>query len=270
MDNFQAALLGILQGVTEFLPISSSGHLVLAPLLMGWKDQSLAFDVALHFGTFLAVALYFRRDLMPVVSGGIRSLYSSPEGGRESDPNMRMAWGLVIATIPAGVVGLLLQSVLELKFDAPTLVAGNLILFGLLMLWADTKLRGKRTESELNWGEFFMIGCAQALALFPGTSRSGITMTAAMALGLSRTAAARLSFLMALPVILLATGYELVTLLLQPGAVDWGVMLVGATVAFLTGLGCIHLLLSLLERIGFLPFVIYRIVLGSVILIMFV
>lgn len=270
MDQLQAALLGILQGLTEFLPISSSGHLVLAPLIMGWKDQSLAFDVAVHFGTFLAVAMYFRRDLVPIVYGGFRSLFYRPEGGRESDPDMRMAWGLAIATIPAGVLGLLLQSVLELQFDAPTLVAGNLILFGLLMWWADSSLRGKRSETELSWGEFFLIGCSQALALFPGTSRSGITMTAAMALGLSRTAAARLSFLMALPVILLAAGYEFIVLIMSPEAQDWTAIFIGAGVAFLTGLGCIHFLLTLLERIGFLPFVIYRVVLGSIILLMFV
>lgn len=270
MDHLHAAILGILQGLTEFLPISSSGHLVLAPIIMGWKDQSLAFDVALHFGTFLAVALYFRNDLGPILRGGFRSLYFKPEAGRESDPDMRMAWGLLIATVPAGVLGLLLQSVLELEFDAPSLVAGNLILFGLLMWWADANLRGKRGEVELGWGEFFLIGCAQALALFPGTSRSGITMTAAMALGLSRTAAARLSFLMALPVILLAFIYELIVLIMSPGAEDWGAIFIGAAAAFATGLGCIHFLLKLLERIGFLPFVIYRIVLGGVILIVFV
>lgn len=266
MDHFNAALLGMLQGLTEFLPISSSGHLVLAPLIMGWKDQSLAFDVAVHFGTFLAVALYFRRDLTVVVGAGVKSLYRRPEGGLENNPDTRLAYGLLIATIPAGLMGLFLQTVLELEVDSPSLVAGNLIMFGMLMWWADSSLRGQRTEGEIRWGEFFLIGCAQALALFPGTSRSGITMTAAMALGLSRTAAARLSFLMALPVIFLAAMYELFSLLMSPTSEDWGAIFVGAFVAFITGLGCIHFLLKLLERIGFLPFVIYRLALGLIIL----
>lgn len=269
MDHLHAALLGILQGLTEFLPISSSGHLVLAPLIMGWKDQSLAFDVAVHFGTFLAVALYFRRDLVDTVGAGLRSLVRAPSGGRENDPHTRLAYGLIIATIPAGILGLLLQTVLEMDFDSPSVVAGNLILFGLLMWWADSSLRGERKETEIRWGEFFLIGCAQALALFPGTSRSGITMTAAMALGMSRTAAARLSFLMALPIILLATMYELYILLTSSEAQDWGAIFVGAMAAFITGLGCIHFLLRLLERIGFLPFVIYRVILGAIILFVF-
>ncbi len=266
MDLLQAALLGILQGITEFLPISSSGHLVLAPLIMGWKDQSLVFDVAVHFGTFLAVAAYFRRDLGPIISAGLTSLHTR----NVSEPEARLAWGLVIATIPAAVMGLLLQQVLELEIDSPSLVAGNLILFGMVMWWADSFLRGKRSERDIQWGEFFLIGCAQALALFPGTSRSGITMTAAMALGLSRTAAARFSFLMALPVVLIATIYELFVLFSSPEPAPWITLAVGASAAFLTGLGCIHFLLSLLERIGFLPFVIYRLILGCVILIVFV
>ena len=182
---------------------------------------------------------------------------------------MRMAWGLVIATIPAGVLGLLLQTVLHLEIDAPILVAGNLILFGLLMWWADRRLRGTRTEGEINWGEYFLLGCAQALALFPGTSRSGVTMTAAMALGLSRTAAARLSFLMALPVIFIASAYEFYKLMTTPEMADWSAIFIGSSVAFVTGLGCIHFLLKLLERIGFFPFVVYRLVLGTIILLMF-
>lgn len=263
MDLLHAALLGILQGITEFLPISSSGHLVLAPIIMGWEDQSLAFDVAVHFGTFLAVALYFRRDLISVVSAGFGSLRTRDI----SSPDARLAWGLVIATIPASALGLLLQTVLELEIDAPTMVAGNLIVFGIILWWADRYLRGKRDIESVQWGDFFLIGCAQALALFPGTSRSGITMTAAMALGLSRTAAARLSFLMALPVILIATVYELWVLFNAPEAAPWTALAMGAAVSFVTGLACIHLLLSMLERIGFWPFVVYRLLLGGIILV---
>ncbi|MGB1580902.1 MAG: undecaprenyl-diphosphate phosphatase [Nevskiales bacterium] len=266
MDLLHAVLLGILQGLTEFLPISSSGHLVLAPIILGWKDQSLVFDVAVHFGTFVAVAAYFRRDLVPIIGAGFSSLRT----GDVSSTNARLAWGLVIATIPASALGLLMQTVLELEIDAPTMVAGNLIIFGLVMWWADRFLRGSRGIEDVQWGDFFLIGCAQALALFPGTSRSGITMTAAMALGLSRTAAARLSFLMALPVILIATIYELFVLFNSPEPAPWAALAVGALAAFITGLACIHFLISLLERIGFLPFVIYRLILGGVILLVFV
>lgn len=265
MDLLHAALLGILQGLTEFLPISSSGHLVLAPLIMGWEDQSLAFDVAVHFGTFLAVAAYFRKDLVPIIGAGLKSIKTRDV----SSTDARMAWGLGIATIPAAVLGLLLQTVLELEISSPSLVAGNLIIFGLVLWWADKVLRGNKTMREVEWGDFFLIGCAQALALFPGTSRSGITMTAAMALGLSRTAAARLSFLMALPVILIATIYEFYMLFSSPEPAPWAALFVGAGAAFFTGLGCIHFLISLLERIGFFPFVLYRLALGGIILVVF-
>ncbi len=264
MDVLHAVLLGLIQGLTEFLPISSSGHLVLTPLFMGWQEHSLAFDVAVHFGTLVAVVVYFRRDLLTLVPAAFE-----PMTGRGWSAHARMAWGLVIATIPASLVGMLIRVVFDAEINSPIVVAINLIVFGLLLWWADARLRGERTETELRWGQYFLLGCAQALALIPGTSRSGVTMTAGMAMGLTRIAAARVSFLMAVPVIALAAAYELLSLLMSDGPAPWLEIAIGTSVAFVSGLGCIHFLLRLLQSYGFLPFVIYRLILGGVILILF-
>ncbi|RZO84629.1 MAG: undecaprenyl-diphosphate phosphatase [Oceanococcus sp.] len=264
MDALHAVLLGLIQGLTEFLPISSSGHLVLTPLFMGWEAHSLAFDVAVHFGTLVAVVAYFRRDLMALVPAAFE-----PLTGRGWSPHARMAWGLVVATIPASLVGMLIRVVFEAEIDSPIIVAINLIVFALLLWWADTRLRGERSEMQLGWGQYFLLGCAQALALIPGTSRSGVTMTAGMAMGLSRVASARVSFLMAVPVIALAAAYELLALLLSDAPAPWLEIAIGTSVAFVSGLACIHFLLRLLQSYGFMPFVIYRLILGGVILVLF-
>lgn len=264
MDALHAVLLGLIQGLTEFLPISSSGHLVLTPLFMGWEDHSLAFDVAVHFGTLVAVVAYFRRDLLALVPAAIEPLAGKPWNSRS-----RMAWGLVLATVPATFVGMLIRVVFEVEIDSPIIVAINLIVFGLLLWWADVRLRGERQETELRWGQYLLLGCAQALALIPGTSRSGVTMTAGMAMGLSRVAAARVSFLMAVPVIALAAAYELLALLLSGAPAPWLEIALGTAVAFISGLACIHFLLRLLSSYGFFPFVVYRLVLGGVILVLF-
>ena len=264
MDAFHAAVLGLIQGLTEFLPISSSGHLVLMPLLFGWEDQSLAFDVAVHFGTLLAVVAYFRRELVALVPAAFR-----PLRGGGLDAQGRMAWGLALATLPACLAGFLLRAVFDIEWHDPLLVAANLVIFGLLLGWADARWRGSRGEAELGFGEFFLLGCAQALALSPGTSRSGITMTAAMAMGLSRVAAARVSFLMAVPVIAVAAVYELGGLLVSGAPAPWLEIAIGAAVAMLSGLACIHFLLKLLASYGFLPFVLYRLALGGIIVLVF-
>ena len=264
MDALQAAVLGLIQGLTEFLPISSSGHLVLAPIFFGWQDQSLAFDVAVHFGTLLAVMGYFWRELRELVPAGFRPLL-----GQGMDPQARMAWGLLLSTVPASVVGLVMRAVLEVEINNPLVVAANLIVFGLLLWWADTRMRGSRSEEYISWREFFLLGCAQALALSPGTSRSGITMTAAMMLGMSRVAAARVSFLMAIPVIAMAAAYEFMELLTSEGPVAWDDIGIGVAAAFVSGLVCIHWLLRLLQTTSFLPFVIYRVALGGLILVLF-
>lgn len=264
MDALHALLLGLIQGLTEFLPISSSGHLLLTPLLFGWEDQSLAFDVAVHFGTLLAVVIYFRAELQALVPAAFRPLRGQP-----MDADSTMAWGLVVATIPACAVGFVLRSVLDIEWHSPHLVAANLIIFGLLLWWADARWRGTRGEFQLGLGEYFLLGCAQALALSPGTSRSGVTMTAAMGMGLSRVAAARISFLMAVPVIAVAAAYELGGLLVSGAPAPWLEIALGSLVAMLSGLACIHFLLRLLTHYGFLPFVIYRLLLGGLIVVLY-
>lgn len=260
MDGLQAAVLGLIQGLTEFLPVSSSGHLVLAPWLFGWQDQSLAFDVAVHLGTLMAVVVYFWKDLLGLVPAVPRLL--SPA----QDAQVRLLRGLMIATIPACVLGAVLQVLLDIEFGSPALVAVNLMGFGLLLGAADRWGRRDRQVADLGWKGYLLLGCAQALALIPGTSRSGATMTAGLALGLDRVGAARVSFLMAVPVIAIAGAYEMLKLLRGDEIVDWAAMGIGVSVAFVSGWLCIAGLLKFLTRVGFWPFVAYRLLLGVVIL----
>jgi undecaprenyl-diphosphatase len=244
MDSLQAVMLALLQGLTEFLPISSSAHLVLMPRLAGWEDQGLAFDVAVHVGTLLAVVTYFRHELAKT-------------------PESRLAWQVLLATLPIAVTGLLLHDVIETYLRSPLVIAVTTVLFGLLLWWSDRHDRQRRDESSLRISDVLVIGFAQVLALIPGTSRSGITMTAGLALGLTRTAAARFSFLLSVPTILMAGAYETFRLVQQPGPVAWELLLLGTAVAAISAWLCIHFFLQLIERIGMLPFVIYRLLLGA-------
>jgi undecaprenyl-diphosphatase len=260
MDLVQAIVLAIVQGLSEFLPISSSGHLVLIPHFFGWTDQGLAFDVAVHLGTLAALLVYFRRQL-----GTMATAWTESVTQRRHTRDSRLAWQLLVATIPVGLVGLLFNDFIEQNLRNPLFVAGTLTFFGLLMYVADRWGRGNRDEFSLSWGQSFLIGCAQALALMPGTSRSGITMTAGRALGLSRSGAARFSFLLAIPGIGAAGAYEGLKLLTSDQPVDWLPMFVGLVFAALSGLACIHLLIRFIERIGLLPFTIYRLLIAAVI-----
>ena len=260
MDLVQAIVLAVVQGLSEFLPISSSGHLVLMPHVFGWSDQGLAFDVAVHMGTLVAVLVYFRRQLLTMATAWTGSVLR-----REHTRDSRLAWQLLVATIPVGLVGLLFDDYIETHLRDPLFIACTLSFFGIVMYLADRYGRSTRDEFDLSWPQTFLIGCAQALALMPGTSRSGITMTAGRALGLTRSAAARFSFLLAVPGIAAAGGYEGLKLVLSPSLVDWQPMLVGAVFAALSGIACIHLLIRFIERIGLLPFTIYRLLLAGLI-----
>jgi len=263
MDIWHIILLALIQGITEFLPISSSAHLILLPHLTGLQDQGLAFDVALHVGTLSAVLWYFRHDLRPLFIAWRTSLVTG-----ESSPESRLVWGVGIATIPALVLGLILAiSDLDVLLRDPLVIATTTILFGLLLWWADWLGKRERDEYSLTWQDISLIGLAQALALIPGTSRSGITITAALLLGLQRKAAARYSFLLSIPLILLAGAYETVELLNAPNPVDWNALWLGMVLSAISAYLCIQLFVSLLDRIGMLPFVIYRLVLGVVLLI---
>jgi undecaprenyl-diphosphatase len=260
MDLVQAIVLAIVQGLSEFLPISSSGHLILIPHFFGWADQGLAFDVAVHLGTLLAVLIYFRRQLGTMAAAWIDSVFR-----RRHTRDSRLAWQILVATLPVGLTGLLFADFIEANFRNPLFVAGTLTFFGILMYLADRFGRGSKDEFGLTWPQAFAIGCAQALALMPGTSRSGVTMTAGRALGLTRSAAARFSFLLAVPGIAAAGAYEGLKLVTSAEPVDWQPMLVGAAFAALSGIACIHFLIRFIERIGLLPFTVYRLILAGVI-----
>ena len=257
MDMLQAVILALVQGLTEFLPISSSAHLILVPRLLGWEDQGLAFDVAVHVGTLAAVVTYFRHEVGRMFVAWLQSI-----GGKGMNADARLAWFILLGAVPAVAAGLLLHDVIETTLRSPLVIAFTTIFFGLVLWWADRRGRQRRDEHALGVADVLLIGCAQALALIPGTSRSGITMTAALALGLTRTAAARFSFLLSIPVILMAGAYEALKLVEHSGPVAWDVLSVGTVVAAVSAWLCIHFFLKLVERTGMLPFVIYRLALG--------
>ena len=261
MDNVQAILLALVQGITEFLPISSSAHLILVPHLLGWQDQGLAFDVAVHVGTLSAVVFYFRAELARMTVDWLRSC-----AGHGVTADARLAWLVLLATVPVVLVGLLLHDVIEDKLRSPLVIAFTTIGFGVLLWLTDRRGRHTRTTTSLGVKDAVLIGLAQALALIPGTSRSGITMTAALALGLTRTDAARFSFLLSIPAILMAGAYETWQLLGHSGPVDWAAILLGTLIAAISAWLCIHFFLRLIERIGMGPFVAYRLGLGVVLL----
>lgn len=256
MDTLQLVLLALIQGVTEFLPISSSGHLILPSEILGWQDQGLAFDVAVHVGSLLAVLGYFRRDIVTLIYAWCRSLKGT------SSPDSRLAWYVIWATVPAGLAGLLFNDFIEQHLRTIAVIAATTMFFGVLLGLADWKGRERTSLHTLGWRQAMMIGCAQALALIPGTSRSGITITAALALGLERRAAARFSFLLSIPLIALSGGYKALELLGQNN-IAWGDILLGVLVAAISAAVCIHLFLKWIDRIGMWPFVIYRILLGA-------
>lgn len=261
MTLAQTILLALLQGLTEFLPISSSGHLILLPELVDWPDQGLAFDVAVHLGTLSAVVVYLRAELVAMTRGWFGGFAT-----RRWDEDGQLAWWVLLGTVPVGLAGLLLADQIEAHLRSAEVIAWTTLGFGLLLWVADRWGRGQRSHRALSWRDVLLIGAAQALALVPGTSRSGITMTAGLFLGLSREGAARFSFLLSIPVIVLAGGLELIELLRDPAPVAWG-MLAGATlIAALTALATIHLFLRWLERIGMAPFAIYRVLLGVLLL----
>lgn len=268
MDTLHIVWLALVQGLTEFLPVSSSAHLILVPRLFGWPDQGLAFDVAVHLGTLLAVVAYFRRDiaqLFPAFLGSLRRL-SSPGS---FSPDARLAWGVVVGTVPAGLFGLAFKDVIETSLRSPLVIAAATIVFGLLLWYADRRARLTRDELSLGWGDFLFVGCAQAIALIPGTSRSGITITAGLLLGLTREASARYSFLLSIPIIVLSGLGVTKELVDGAGPVDWTALGLGTAIAAASAFVCIHYFLAYINRMGMLPFVVYRLVLGAVLFALF-
>lgn len=263
-DRIHAVILALVQGLTEFLPISSSAHLILVPRFLGWIDQGIAFDVAVHFGTLLAVVWYFRADLNVIATEWIRSV-----GGGPHTQDSRLGWAVILATIPVGLAGLLFEGLIETHLRSPVVIATATAVFGILLWAADLLGRRVRSEHQLTRRDIVVVGLAQALALIPGTSRSGITMTAAMALGLTRSGAARFSFLLSIPVIVLAAGLKLLELLRSPIETDWSLLLIGLSVSSVSAYLCIGVFLRFLERTGMAPFALYRLVLAGVLFYLF-
>jgi undecaprenyl-diphosphatase len=261
MSWLQIVVLAIVQGLTEFLPISSSGHLILVPNVAGWEDQGLVFDVAVHFGSLLAVALYFRQDLADLIRGSMNLIR-----GKIETPQSRMALGIGLGTIPAAIAGLLFAGWIEENLRDPNVVVFTLSFYGVLLVLADRFGRKTRNISKIRVRDAVLIGLAQALALIPGTSRSGITITAGLALGLARQDAARFSFLLSVPVILLATGYEVLLITLSDQAVAWGQLAVAALISAVVAYLSIDFFMRFVSKIGLAPFAIYRLMLAGVIL----
>ena len=263
-DYFQAFWLALLQGLTEFLPISSSGHLVLLPRLAGWPDQGLAFDVAVHVGALLAVLIYFRSDIRKILTDWAGTL-----AGQPATPHSRLAWAIFAATIMVGLAGVLFADFVDRVLRAPLPVALATLVFGILLGLADWLGPKQRNLEQIGWKDVLLIGFAQALALIPGTSRSGVTITAGLLMGLTREAAARFSFLMAIPVIGLAGAWQAGGLIDSGATVRWDVLIFATAVSALVAFGCIHWLLAFLQRHSLLPFVLYRVVLGVILLLIY-
>lgn len=261
MTGLQVVVLAIVQGLTEFLPISSSGHLVLVPVFLGWDDQGLAFDVAVHFGSLIAVLLFFRKDIHALLRGGVQVL-----GGNAKTIESRMALGIVLGTIPAALVGLMFVDWIEANLRSPAVIVITLSGYAILMVLSDRLGRRTREISSVRIKDAVVIGVAQALALVPGTSRSGVTITMAMALGFERQDAARFSFLLSVPIILLATFYSLIGLLNSVVPVAWGQLAMGVIVSGIVAYLSIEFFMRFVSRIGLLPFAIYRLALAAVIL----
>lgn len=265
MGWVEAIVLGVVQGLTEFLPISSSAHLRLVGELFGWEDPGAAFTAIIQIGTEAAVLLYFRKDIARIVVAWLGSL----AGRRKGDPDARMGWLIIVGSIPIVVLGLLFQDRIETTLRDLRIVAICLVAFSLILFWADRVGAKKRELADLTVPHGIGFGFAQAMALIPGVSRSGGTITAGLFLGYTRAAAARYSFLLAIPAVLgsgLFQAYEALTGDVAGQGVSWGPTILATVIGFGVGLTVIAWLLRYLDRGSFTPFVVYRIVLGLTVL----
>jgi undecaprenyl-diphosphatase len=264
VDYFQAFWLAVIQGITEFLPVSSSGHLALVPSIFGWSDQGLAFDVAVHVGTLLAVLIYFRQDISLILRDWIRSIFTGV-----STIHSKLAWGIAFASILIGMVGVLLEPLVSTVARNPISIAYATLLFGVLLWLADKYGIKQRELDTLSWRDVLVIAAAQVFALIPGTSRSGVTISAGLMMGLSRQASARFSFLMAIPVIVMAGIWQVAGMISHSEEIQWPILLFGTVVAAVVAFVCIHYFLRYLQNFSLAPFAIYRLLLGIIMLIVF-
>jgi undecaprenyl-diphosphatase len=265
MDTLQAIVLGLVQGLTEFLPISSSAHLRIVAALFGWEDPGAAFTAVTQIGTETAVLIYFRHDLWEIVRTWLRSLR---DPALRHDPRARMGWYIIVATIPIGLFGLAFKHQIENGARNLWLIGTMLIVFALVLLMADRRAKLERKVEDLSTRDGMLIGLAQSLALIPGVSRSGATMTAGLLLGLERAAAARFAFLIAVPAVLLSGFYELASLIRDGGGGGDSVssVAIATVIAFVTGYAAIAWFLRYLATHSLELFVGYRVILGTVVL----
>ncbi len=262
---WQSVLLGLVQGLGEFLPISSSAHLVIVPWLFNFKDPGLTFDVALHFGTLIAVLTYFWKDWMALFKAAFQSLFKKDKKAPRSHEE-KLFWYLVFASIPGAAIGYILQKYAETAFRSPLLIACTMTLMGVLLWWVDTVSKKQKKIEEISFKESFLIGLSQALAIIPGVSRSGVTITTGLSLGLTRTAAARFSFLLATPI---TAGAALVK---AKPFIQSGInleSLVGIAVSAIFGLLSIKYMLAYLQKYSYKIFVVYRFLFSLMILIVY-
>ncbi len=256
-EYLSSGLLAFIQGATEFLPISSSAHLVILPHFFGWRDQGLAFDIAVHVGTLTASLTYFRDDIRKILVAWLRS-FSRRENSREA----KTGWFIVIASVPVAVAGVLFHGFVENELRSPFVIGSATVIFALLLWYADRFRRGGRTLDSMNWKDAMLIGMGQAVALIPGTSRSGITITVGLLLGLSRKESAKFAFLLAIPAITMAGGWQLLVLAASDSVTDWLLFAYSVVISAVVAYLCIHYFLQFIERVGMMPFVLYRLVLG--------
>lgn len=264
MSWFEAIVLGVVQGLTEFLPISSSAHLLILSQLFGWEDPGAAFTAVTQIGTEMAVILYFRREIAAILRAWARSIVSADA---RHDPDARMGWLVIIGTIPIGVLGLLFADQIETVARNLWLTATMLIVFGLLLGMADALGTRRKTERDLTVRDGLLYGLAQSLALIPGVSRSGATITGGLAMGYTRAAAARYAFLLAIPAVL-ASGLFEARKIGDEANVAWGPTIVATAIAFVIGLSVIAWLMRWLTTRSFLPFVVYRLALGLLVIVL--
>lgn len=256
---FQSIFLGIVQGLTELLPVSSSAHLTLIPWMFNWSGLSESFDVALHFGTLLAIGLYFFKDWIELIKGGFNLVVK-----KEKTVQGRMFWYIVVATIPGGIIGFLLDHFLEDALKKPLIIAVALIVMGIVLYIVDKKCESKIKYSKMGPKETFLIGLSQALAFIPGVSRSGVTMTTARLLKVTRQAAARYSFMLSAPIVLAATIFKL------PSFEFSLAFFLGVLASFIVGFLVIKFLLKYLQKGSFKVFAIYRVVFGLLVILIYI
>jgi len=256
----QSIILGLIQGLTEFLPVSSSGHLILIPKLFGWAEQGMAFDAAIHLATLVAVIVALWTDIKAIVSG----VFKRNENGR-------LGWMIIIATVPVLAIGFFAGDWLETVFRSPLSVAVSLAFWGVILWMADTLVK-KDSEgllTKIGWKRTLAIGLSQAIAFIPGTSRSGITITTGLFSGLSREAAARFSFLLGLPSIAAAGSFALLKIVSEGGSFDWLSLAIAFAAAFISGFAAIKFLLKIMQGASYKWFAIYRIILAAIIILIF-